>query len=496
MRLRCPRCDDVFNAKANARTIRCPSCGFRQSAPEGGAPAFPTSRKAGEETFTREGTPAAAAGSGMGMWVAIGVVVLLALGVVGYLMWGHGGSGSGSGTGTTTSTGNQTTGNPRVLIHTSAGDMQAEIFSDKAPLTAENFLTYVREGFYTNLHIYRIVPGFVNQGGGEGDQKAPTHPAIRDEAKVSGLHNTKYTLAMARTNDADSAQAEFFINEADNAALDPGGANGPDGYAVFGRLVSGFDVSDRINQMQAPPGPTFTITLLDDGSSGASTSTSSAPTCQASGKAEAGLITPGVWNVSAATDYEYVWVHNLGGTPLSYTWSATGPNGTSLPSGWTVTFDQGNGCLQPNRGTTGSAGTDWAGTLATVTVPAGTAGGDVAAELHVGGAVAPFTLHVNDLSAVSKVGDSITTCYDLYGQAGNRIQAGKFPLQVGPGGAVPGYGYGTAGLRVGETVKLVVPPPFAYGASGQPGSGIKPWETLTWYASNVSADTTCPTFNG
>lgn len=138
-----------------------------------------------------------------------------------------------------------------LLMRTGIGNMTIELYDDKAPVTTQNFLTYVNEGFYTNQPFYRIVPGFVSQGGGERTGGTGKHPAICDEAKANGIHNAKYTLAMARTSNPTSATTEFFINAADNVApnqsnLDPGGVS-PDGYAVFGIVKVGRDVADRLN---------------------------------------------------------------------------------------------------------------------------------------------------------------------------------------------------------------------------------------------------------
>jgi cyclophilin family peptidyl-prolyl cis-trans isomerase len=158
--------------------------------------------------------------------------------------------------------------------------MVAELYDDKAPITVANFKTYVNEGFYTNLHCYRIIAGFVNQCGGGADGKAGSHPAIHNEASTSGLHNKQYTVAMARLgpecntgcpDKPDSATTEFYINAADNCFLDPRATSScasqavnDAGYAVFGVLVSGHDVSDHLNTMgrQSPAPALQSVTLL------------------------------------------------------------------------------------------------------------------------------------------------------------------------------------------------------------------------------------------
>jgi cyclophilin family peptidyl-prolyl cis-trans isomerase len=137
----------------------------------------------------------------------------------------------------------------KVLIKTSLGDMTVELYPDKAPKTVENFLAYVNGKFYDGTIFHRVIDNFMIQGGGftpELRQKA-TRPSIANEAK-NGLSNTRGTLAMARTGDPNSATAQFFINVVDNSRLDyTSDANGATwGYCVFGKIVSGLDVVDKI----------------------------------------------------------------------------------------------------------------------------------------------------------------------------------------------------------------------------------------------------------
>lgn len=508
MRVQCPKCDEQFQAKSNARRIRCPGCGFREDTPESGFASAWASGKPRKDAFKPMQEPAATSqASGMDprvVWGAVAVVAILLVAGWWFLMRGGdngttppGSAGDVCGS-PLSSLSLQDANDPVVVIQTSSGCLGAEIYKSKAPITAANFMTYVDEGYYAGLHCYRIVASFVNQCGGDGDGKTATHAAIADEAATTGLHNTKYTLSMARTDDGNgpaTAQTEFFINAADNIAgnphnLDPGGVSSY-GYSVFGKLLVGQPVSDQINTLAAPPGPSFSVTHA--GAAGVA-ATSTPPACPTTGgPAQVGLITTAAWNVSAAEDYMYVYARNTGASPLAYSFEVTGSNGAALPAGWSVSFGKSAGCLAATKGTSGDATSDWASTLATVKIPATQPPGDVAAELHAAGAVAPFTFHVNALGTVSKVGDSITTCYDLYGGKDNRIQANKFPLTVGTG-AVLGYEFGTAGLAAGETVKLSVPPPLAYGASGNPSAGVGPWEALTWYAKNVPSNYACPTF--
>ncbi len=138
--------------------------------------------------------------------------------------------------------------NTRVSFETSLGTIEIELDDVKAPTTAKNFADYARSGFFDGTIFHRIIPGFVVQGGGmlPGlDQKKGNDP-IRNEA-TNGLKNLRGTLSMARTNDPHSATSQFFINLQDNAALDhkaPTGAGW--GYAVFGTVVNGMEVVDRM----------------------------------------------------------------------------------------------------------------------------------------------------------------------------------------------------------------------------------------------------------
>lgn len=136
--------------------------------------------------------------------------------------------------------------NPKVLMETSLGKVQLELYPEKAPLTVKNFLSYVTEDFYRGTSFHRVIPGFMIQGGGftaELKQK-PTKMPIPNEA-ANGLKNERGTIAMARTSNPDSATAQFFINLVDNAGLNRPQPDGH-GYAVFGRVIKGMDVVDRI----------------------------------------------------------------------------------------------------------------------------------------------------------------------------------------------------------------------------------------------------------
>jgi len=139
-------------------------------------------------------------------------------------------------------------GNPTVVIKTSKGEIEAVLYRDKAPVTVDNFLRYVEDGFYSGTIFHRVIPGFMIQGGGFNRYYArkATRPPIRNEA-ANGLKNERGTLAMARTPAVDSATAQFFINVADNAALNHGVRDY--GYAVFGRVTKGMDVVDAISNV-------------------------------------------------------------------------------------------------------------------------------------------------------------------------------------------------------------------------------------------------------
>ena len=141
---------------------------------------------------------------------------------------------------------------PKVKIETSMGDIVVELNPAKAPKTVSNFLYYVKSGFYNNTIFHRVINGFMIQGGGhtaDMQEKANSRKPVVNEAG-NGLKNDAYTIAMARTNDPDSATAQFFINVANNDFLNhknetPSGY----GYAVFGKVIQGQDVVDRIKSV-------------------------------------------------------------------------------------------------------------------------------------------------------------------------------------------------------------------------------------------------------
>lgn len=168
---------------------------------------------------------------------------------------------------------------PHVLLKTSMGEIELELDHDKAPATVDNFLRYVGSGFYKGTIFHRVIDGFMIQGGGFDAKltQKPTSEPIRNDAQ-NGLHNVRYSIAMARTGDPDSATSQFFINVNDNRMLD---YPNPDryGYTVFGKVVRGMNVVDKIKSVptgnsgphQNLPRTPIVIeaaTLLDAGTAG------------------------------------------------------------------------------------------------------------------------------------------------------------------------------------------------------------------------------------
>jgi len=134
---------------------------------------------------------------------------------------------------------------PEVIIRTTKGDVTLRLYADKSPITVENFLAYVDSGHYAGTVFHRVIPRFMIQAGGMNErmQEKPTRDPIKNESK-NRVHNERGTIAMARTNDPDSATSQFFINVRTNLPLDWG--PGKDGYAVFGEVIDGMHVVDSI----------------------------------------------------------------------------------------------------------------------------------------------------------------------------------------------------------------------------------------------------------
>jgi peptidyl-prolyl cis-trans isomerase B (cyclophilin B) len=142
--------------------------------------------------------------------------------------------------------------NPKVLIETSMGDIEVELFQDKAPATVKNFLSYVDDKFYDGVIFHRVISNFMIQGGGlePGLKEKKTKDEIKNEAD-NGVSNERGTIAMARKGDPDSASAQFFINVKDNKFLDHRSKKPQEyGYCVFGKVIKGMDVVDKIKEVE------------------------------------------------------------------------------------------------------------------------------------------------------------------------------------------------------------------------------------------------------
>jgi peptidyl-prolyl cis-trans isomerase B (cyclophilin B) len=139
-----------------------------------------------------------------------------------------------------------------IKLHTNHGVIGIEVDEAKAPESAANFREYVKSGFFDNTVFHRVIDGFMVQGGGfePGMKQKPTRAAVKNEA-TNGLKNDKYTVAMARTSDPHSATAQFFINVADNSFLNHTAQTSQGwGYAVFGKVVEGQDIVDKITKVK------------------------------------------------------------------------------------------------------------------------------------------------------------------------------------------------------------------------------------------------------
>ncbi len=151
-----------------------------------------------------------------------------------------------------------------VILHTNHGAITLELDQARAPKSVANFLAYARAGHFDHTLFHRVIDGFMIQGGGFGAdfRQKPTSPPIANEA-ANGLKNERYTVAMARTSDPHSATAQFFINVKDNDFLNQPQSRDGNGYAVFGKVVAGMDVVDKIKATPTGPGdvPLSPITI-------------------------------------------------------------------------------------------------------------------------------------------------------------------------------------------------------------------------------------------
>lgn len=145
--------------------------------------------------------------------------------------------------------------NPQVMLRTNTGDIKIELYPEQAPLSVANFLSYVDSGFFDGTIFHRVIANFMIQGGGftTDMEMKPTEEPIKNESR-NHLHNERGTLAMARTDDPDSATSQFFINVRSNLRLDFDYISRRPGYAVFGRVIEGMDVVDGISLV-----PTTTV---------------------------------------------------------------------------------------------------------------------------------------------------------------------------------------------------------------------------------------------
>jgi cyclophilin family peptidyl-prolyl cis-trans isomerase len=154
---------------------------------------------------------------------------------------------------------------PIVVLDTTSGEIVLELDAEKAPITVANFMKYVDDKFYDDLIFHRVISGFMIQGGGFDAQMTQKRRGVRaaiPNESSNGLSNVRGTIAMARTNDPNSATCQFYINHGDNAKLDAAGG----GYAVFGKVISGMEVVDKIAQVRTgfnrmPDVPVETITI-------------------------------------------------------------------------------------------------------------------------------------------------------------------------------------------------------------------------------------------
>ncbi|MCP3922237.1 MAG: peptidyl-prolyl cis-trans isomerase [Desulfobacterales bacterium] len=147
------------------------------------------------------------------------------------------------------------TNNPKITLETNFGNIVIELNVEKAPITANNFIKYVKNGFYDNTVFHRVIKGFMIQGGGFeiGLKQKKTDSPIKNEAD-NGLLNNKYTIAMARTTDPHSASSQFFINTSNNYPLNHTDKSERGwGYCVFGKVIKGMEVVDKIESQQTVP---------------------------------------------------------------------------------------------------------------------------------------------------------------------------------------------------------------------------------------------------
>jgi peptidyl-prolyl cis-trans isomerase A (cyclophilin A) len=148
-------------------------------------------------------------------------------------------------------------GSPQVVLETSMGDLVLELDREHSPITVDNFLKYVKSGFYAGTIFHRVIENFMIQGGGytkDKNEKIPLYPPIKLESR-NGVKNLRGTVAMAHSRVPDSATSQFFINVVDNPSLDYSETTNPTGFAVFGRVIQGMEVVDKIRRVHVGENP-------------------------------------------------------------------------------------------------------------------------------------------------------------------------------------------------------------------------------------------------
>lgn len=416
----------------------------------------------------------------------------------------------------------------QVVIETDMGDIVIQLDADAAPKTVANFLKYVDDKFYDNTLFHRIIKDFMIQGGGmgtDGEFKDPTYPSVVNEAKTSGLKNTKYTIAMARTNDPNSATTQFFINHADNAFLDASGNNA--GYAVFGAVIEGKDVVDKIagvpveayegrpdqkcqadGQPSCPVDDVVVKSIRRGEGEVAASAVGDAPDLESSartvcpniedaytpediileGELQAGLITPGVWNVCSTDERMLLWAHNSRDTTVMVSLTAA-LNGGEFPEGWDFSFEEDMMTLSPLGSKEGREYTDWGYTVMHLTIPED-ASGSHELSIVIGTTTVYADLVIADtLAPTITRGDRATVTFDGdFTSSGEGFWEGSIPnINVGSGGLVTGVDLGLLGLGYQETASLIVPPALAYGYDNPEGSGYEQFNG-EWLTFKVTAD--------
>lgn len=368
-------------------------------------------------------------------------------------------------------------------ISTSEGCIVIELFRDEAPKTVENFLQYAEDDFYQGTIFHRIIEDFMIQGGGftEDGQQKQTRDPIPLEYNVP---NERGTIAMARTQDPNSATSQFFINTKDNTQSLGPGPNGP-GYTVFGRVVEGMDVVDAIaaTEVQAQPGGREVSQPVDppvihDVAAGRE--------CQGAGSGgdepapdpvygvEAGFIQnekddDGKWTttISAATDYAPFYVINKGNQDDVFETQVV------APAAWDVSVVPGTFELKKNTEGKGQSypyaaigrlkivhneGLDDAKDANVTLTIRSTSSNEARAVLEL-----RLVIDDKNFSRVTKPGDGVTIQYAGSFDDGEVFDDGSFSTEVASQQTVPGFSHGMMGLHIGETVDIRFPPELGYG---------------------------------